>query len=182
MHGLVALMEIQASRMRARSGPDGEPVLLVEQNRALWDRVADRSRARIAGARGEALAQPRGFYLLQAAIAACHARAVSVAETDWKKITALYAELARVAPSPVIELNRAVAVAMAHGPEAGLALADQLAAEGSLRSYHLLPSVRARSAGPARSARGGACRIPARRNADSERPRAAPAARSRQCL
>ncbi|MGA8708881.1 MAG: RNA polymerase sigma factor [Steroidobacteraceae bacterium] len=142
VHGLVALMEIQASRMRARSGPDGEPVLLVEQNRALWDRLLI-GRGLASLARAEALAQPRGFYLLQAAIAACHACAVSVAETDWKKITALYAELAQVAPSPVIELNRAVAVAMAHGPEAGLALADQLAAEGSLRSYHLLPSVRA---------------------------------------
>ncbi len=142
VHGLVALMEIQASRTRARTGPDGEPVLLMEQNRTLWDRLLI-GRGLASLARAEMLAQTRGFYLLQAAIAACHARAVSVADTDWEQITALYAELAKVAPSPVIELNRAVAVAMARGPAAGLALADQLAADGSLSSYHLLPSVRA---------------------------------------
>jgi len=141
VHGLVALMEIQASRLRARSGTDGEPVLLMDQNRALWDRLLI-GRGLASLQRAEALTSTRGFYLLQAAIAACHARAVSVAETDWERITALYAELARLTPSPVIELNRAVAVAMAHGPAAGLALADRLAAGGALENYHLLPSVR----------------------------------------
>ena len=141
VHGLVALMEIQASRTRARMGPGGEPVLLMDQNRALWDRLLI-GRGLASLERGEALARARGPYLLQAAIAACHARAVSVAETDWLGITALYDELSSVSPSPVIELNRAVAIAMAHGPAAGLALADQLAADGALKSYHLLPSVR----------------------------------------
>jgi len=141
VHGLVALMEIQASRTRARTGPGGEAVLLMDQNRALWDRLLI-GRGLKSLARGEALAQSHGPYLLQAAIAACHARAVSVAQTDWLRITALYDELGAVAPSPVIELNRAVAIAMAHGPAAGLALTDQLAADGALDSYHLLPSVR----------------------------------------
>ncbi|HET7757453.1 MAG TPA: RNA polymerase sigma factor [Steroidobacteraceae bacterium] len=142
VHGLVALMEIQASRLHARSGPGGEPVLLLEQNRALWDRVLIH-RGLAALARGETLGETRGPYLLQAAIAACHARAPTAADTDWVYITALYDELARIAPSPVVELNRAVAVAMAYGPAAGLELADRLAADGALRSYHLLPSVRA---------------------------------------
>jgi RNA polymerase sigma factor (sigma-70 family) len=141
VHGLVALMEIQASRLRARSGASGEPILLMEQNRALWDRLLIH-RGLLALARGETGAASRGPYLLQAAIAACHARAASPEETDWVQITALYDELARVSPSPVIELNRAVAVAMAYGPAAGLELADQLAAQGALDSYHLLPSVR----------------------------------------
>jgi RNA polymerase sigma factor (sigma-70 family) len=141
VHGLVALMEIQASRIRARLGPQGEPVLLMEQNRALWDRLLIH-RGLLALARGEALGEARGSYLLQAAIAACHARAATAADTDWVYITALYDELARLTPSPVVELNRAVAVAMAYGPAAGLELADQLAAQGSLESYHLLPSVR----------------------------------------
>jgi len=141
VHGLVALMEIQASRIRARLGPQGEPVLLMEQNRTLWDRLLIR-RGLLALARGEALGEARGPYLLQAAIAACHARAATAADTDWVYITALYDELARLTPSPVVELNRAVAVAMAYGPAAGLELADQLAAQGSLESYHLLPSVR----------------------------------------
>jgi len=141
VHGLVALMEIQASRLRARTGPDGEPVLLLEQNRALWDRVLIH-RGLIALARGESLGETRGPYLLQAAIAACHARAATAGDTDWVMITALYDELARLTPSPVIELNRAVAVAMAYGPAAGLELADALAADGALKSYHLLPSVR----------------------------------------
>ena len=141
VHGLVALMEIQASRIRARTGPHGEPVLLLEQNRAAWDRVLIH-RGLIALARGEALGETRGPYLLQAAIAACHARAVTPADTDWVYITALYDELARLVPTPVVELNRAVAVAMAYGPAAGLELADRLSAEGSLESYHLLPSVR----------------------------------------
>ncbi len=141
VHGLVALMEIQASRIRARLGPQGEPVLLMEQNRALWDRLLIH-RGLMALARGEALGEVRGPYLLQAAIAACHARAATAADTDWVYITALYDELARLTPSPVVELNRAVAVAMAYGPAAGLELADQLVAQGSLASYHLLPSVR----------------------------------------
>ncbi len=141
VHGLVALMEIQASRIRARLGPQGEPVLLMEQNRTLWDRLLIH-RGLLALARGEALGEARGPYLLQAAIAACHARAATAADTDWVYITALYDELARLTPSPVVELNRAVAVAMAYGPAAGLELADRLAAQGSLESYHLLPSVR----------------------------------------
>jgi RNA polymerase sigma-70 factor (ECF subfamily) len=141
VHGLVALMEIQASRLRARAGPRGEPILLIDQNRALWDRLLIQRGLR-ALARGEALGETRGPYLLQAAIAACHARAVTAADTDWVFITALYDELARCLPSPVVELNRAVAVAMAYGPAAGLELADRLAAQGALASYHLLPSVR----------------------------------------
>ncbi len=141
VHGLVALMEIQASRIRARTGANGEPVLLMEQNRALWDRLLIH-RGLLALARGEALGETRGPYLLQAAIAACHARSATAADTDWVYITALYDELARLTPSPVVELNRAVAVAMAYGPAAGLELADRLAAQGSLESYHLLPSVR----------------------------------------
>ena len=140
-HGLVALMEIQASRIRARTNAKGEPVLLLEQNRAQWDRVLIH-RGLMALARGEALGETRGPYLLQAAIAACHARATTAADTDWVHITALYDELARLTPTPVVELNRAVAVSMAYGPAAGLELADRLAAEGTLRSYHLLPSVR----------------------------------------
>jgi len=141
VHGLVALMEIQASRIRSRTGANGEPVLLMEQNRTLWDRLLIH-RGLMALGRGEGLGEARGPYLLQAAIAACHARAATAADTDWVYITALYDELARLMPSPVVELNRAVAVAMAYGPAAGLELADQLAAQGSLASYHLLPSVR----------------------------------------
>ncbi len=141
VHGLVALMEIQASRLPARIGPAGEPVLLLEQNRALWNRVLIR-RGLAALDRAEALAGPRGSYTLQAAIAACHARALAAADTDWGRIAALYELLARVAPSPVVELNRAVAYGMAFGPAAGLALADALTAEPALANYHLLPSVR----------------------------------------
>jgi len=141
VHGLVALMEIQASRLHARVGPNGEPILLMQQNRMLWDRLLIH-RGLLALGRGEALGETRGPYLLQAAIAACHARAASPAETDWVLITALYDELARRTPSPVVELNRAVAVSMAYGPAAGLELTDRLAAQGTLRSYHLLPSVR----------------------------------------
>jgi RNA polymerase sigma factor (sigma-70 family) len=141
VHGLVALMEIQASRIRARTRSNGEPVLLLEQNRALWDRVLIH-RGLMALARGEALGERHGPYLLQAAIAACHARAAAPEETDWVSITALYDELVRLMPTPVVELNRAVAVSMAYGPAAGLELADRLEAEGSLSSYHLLPSVR----------------------------------------
>ena len=141
VHGLVALMEIQASRTRARIRPNGEPILLMHQNRSLWDRLLIH-RGLLALARGEALGETRGPYLLQAGIAACHARALTAADTDWVFITALYDELARLTPSPVVELNRAVAVAMAYGPAAGLELADRLHEGGTLRSYHLLPSVR----------------------------------------
>ncbi len=142
VHGLVSLMEIQASRLRARVGADGEPVLLMEQNRALWDRMLIH-RGLLALARGERLGERRGTYLLQAAIAACHARAATATDTDWVNITALYDELARLTGSPVVELNRAVAVAMAYGPAAGLALTQPLVDGGALESYHLLPSVRA---------------------------------------
>ena len=140
-HGLVALMEIQASRLAARVGPGGEPVLLLDQNRARWDHLQI-ARGLVALARAEALGGGRGPYALQAAIAACHARAPSGEATDWARIAALYGTLAAVAPSPVVELNRAVAVAMASGPAAGLAIVDALAAEPALAGYHLLPSVR----------------------------------------
>jgi RNA polymerase sigma factor (sigma-70 family) len=142
VHGLVALMEIQASRLRARTGAAGEPVLLMQQNRGQWDALLIQ-RGLLALARGEALGEAHGPYVLQAAIAACHARAGAATETDWVRITALYDELARLTASPVVELNRAVAVAMAYGPAAGLELADRLAAGGRLSTYHLLPSVRA---------------------------------------
>jgi RNA polymerase sigma-70 factor (ECF subfamily) len=141
VHGLVALMEIQASRSAARLGPSGEPILLLEQNRARWDQILIR-RGLAALERADALGGAQGPYALQAAIAACHARARTAAETDWKRIAALYQTLAEVSPSPVVELNRAVAVAMASGPAAGLELADALTREPSLESYHLLPSVR----------------------------------------
>ena len=141
VHGLVALMEIQASRLHARVGPSGEPVLLLDQDRARWDRLLVR-RGLAALERAERLGGARGPYALQAAIAACHARARSAGETDWERIAALYGELARVAPSPVVELNRAVAVAMASGPAAGLELVDRLTSEPALAGYHLLPAVR----------------------------------------
>ena len=141
VHGLVALMEIQASRLRARVGPRGEPILLLEQDRGRWDQLLIR-RGLAALARAEALGGAFGPYALQAAIAACHARARTAEETDWARIAALYGALARLAPSPVVELNRAVALAMAFGPAAGLELADALAGEPSLKSYHLLPAVR----------------------------------------
>ena len=141
VHGLVALMEIQASRLRARTAPSGEPVLLLDQNRATWDRVLI-GRGLAALDRAEELDGGRGPYALQAAIAACHARARTAEETDWARIAGLYRELAQVAPSPVVELNRAVAVAMASGPAAGLELVDALLPEPSLAGYHLLPSVR----------------------------------------
>jgi len=141
VHGLVALMEIQASRMGARAGPSGEPVLLLDQDRARWDQLLIR-RGLAALARAEALSGTPGPYALQATIAACHARARTAAETDWPRIAALYEALAAIAPSPVVELNRAVAVAMAFGPAAGLAVVDGLIAEPSLNAYHLLPSVR----------------------------------------
>jgi RNA polymerase sigma-70 factor (ECF subfamily) len=141
VHGLVALMEIQASRLPARVSPSGEPVLMLDQNRARWDQLLIR-RGLAALARAERLNEDRGPYVLQAAIAACHARARSGDETDWARIAELYGELATRTPSPVVELNRAVAVAMAHGPAAGLELVDALTAEPMLKSYHLLPSVR----------------------------------------
>jgi predicted RNA polymerase sigma factor len=142
VHGLVALMEIQASRLRARVGPSGEPVLLLDQDRGRWDRLLIR-RGLAALELAQSLTAELGSYGLQAAIAACHARARSAEETDWKRIAALYSALARLTPSPVVDLNRAVAVAMADGPAAGLAIADRLLDEPALKSYHLLPSVRA---------------------------------------
>jgi RNA polymerase sigma factor (sigma-70 family) len=141
VHGLVALMEIQASRAGARTGPSGEPVLLLDQDRARWDQLLIR-RGFAALERAEALGGAFGPYALQAAIAACHARARTPAETDWMRIATLYGVLAQVAPSPVVELNRAVAVAMAFGPAQGLELVDALRAEPRLADYHLLPSVR----------------------------------------
>jgi RNA polymerase sigma factor (sigma-70 family) len=141
VHGLVALLEIQASRLRARVGPAGEPILLFDQNRALWDRLLI-GRGLAALDRATRLGGSRGPYALQAAIAACHAAARTPDETDWFAIAALYQALATITPSPVVELNRAVAVAMASGPEAGLQIVDGLATEPSLAKYHLLPSVR----------------------------------------
>jgi RNA polymerase sigma factor (sigma-70 family) len=141
VHGLVALMEIQASRSKARAGPSGEPILLFDQNRAHWDQLLI-GRGLAALALAEKLGEAPGPYALQARIAACHARARTPEETDWARIVTLYGELAEINPSPVVELNRAVAVAMASGPAAGLALVDALTAERSLRNYHLLPSVR----------------------------------------
>ncbi len=141
VHGLVALMEIQASRAAARMGPAGEPILLLEQNRARWDQLLIR-RGLAALARAEALGGAYGPYALQAAIAAYHARARTAPDTDWVRIAALYDALAQLAPSPVVELNRAVALAMAFGPASGLELVDTLSAEPALKNYHLLPSVR----------------------------------------
>ena len=141
VHGLVALMEIQASRARARRGPSGEPILLLDQDRARWDHVLIR-RGLAALERAEALGGARGPYALQAAIAACHARARTGAETDWARIVGLYGALAELRPSPIVELNRAVALAMHMGPAAGLAVVDGLRSEPALARYHLLPSVR----------------------------------------
>src|SRR6184192_1518854 len=141
VHGLVALMEIHASRLQARVGPSGEPVLLLDQDRARWDRLLIH-RGLTALERAAALGGEPGPYALQAAIAACHARATTAAETDWTRVTALYDALAQLARSPVVELNRAVAVGMAFGPAAGLDLVDALVAEPSLKAYHLLPAIR----------------------------------------
>lgn len=141
VHGLVALLEIQASRAKARVGPRGEPILLLEQNRGQWDQLLIR-RGLAALERAERLGGSRGPYALQAAIAACHARARTAEETDWPRIAALYDALAQLAPSPVVELNRAVALAMAFGPAAGLEVVDKLTTEPTLKAYHLLPSVR----------------------------------------
>jgi RNA polymerase sigma factor (sigma-70 family) len=141
VHGLVALMELQASRSRARVGPQGEPVLLLDQDRARWDHILVQHGLAALG-RAEKLGDVFGPYTLQAAIAACHARARTAAETDWPRIAALYDALAQLAPSPVVELNRAVALGMAFGPAVGLELVDDLTSEVSLQNYHLLPSVR----------------------------------------
>ena len=141
VHGLVALMEIQASRVHARASASGAPILLLDQNRARWDHVLIQ-RGLAALSRADTLGGSRGRYALQAAIAACHARALDPAATDWGRIVALYGELAALAPSPIVELNRAVAVGMASGPAAGLALIDTLQSEPALKTYHLLPSVR----------------------------------------
>ena len=144
VHGLVALMEIQASRTGARTGPEGEPILLADQNRSRWDQLLiRRGLAALEAAQDKAqeTGRPLGPYALQAAIAACHARARSADQTDWRRIAALYDALAAVAPTPVVELNRAVAVSMAFGPAAGLPLIEALDAEPALRGYHLLPAV-----------------------------------------
>ena len=141
VHGLVGLMEIQASRSRARVGPSGEPIVLFDQNRALWDQLLIR-RGLAALERAEKLGGAPGPYTLQAAIVACHARARSAEETDWERIASLYEALTWITPSPVVELNRAVAVAMAFGPAAGLELVDALRSEPLLENYHLLPGVR----------------------------------------
>lgn len=141
VHGLVALMEIQASRSRARTGPSGEPILLLEQDRARWDQLLIR-RGLAALERAEERGGTLGPYALQAAIAACHARARTAEDTDWKRIAALYDALSQLMPSPIVELNRAVALTMAFGPVAGLELVDTLISEPSLKAYHLLPSVR----------------------------------------
>ena len=142
VHGLVALMEIQASRFGARTAPDGEPILLLDQNRARWDHLLIR-RGLAALERAQALGTEPGPYVLQAAIAACHARARTGDETDWARIVGLYGELAEIMPSPIVELNRAVALAMLFGPEAGLKVVDALTSDPLLNGYHLLPSVRA---------------------------------------
>jgi RNA polymerase sigma factor (sigma-70 family) len=142
VHGLVALMEIQASRANARVGPKGEPILLLDQNRGRWDQLLI-GRGLAALARAESLAGSRGSYTLQAAIAACHARARTAGETDWHRIAELYRELSELTRSPIVELNRAVAVSMAFGPALGLDLLDSLRDEPTLRNYHLLPAVRA---------------------------------------
>jgi predicted RNA polymerase sigma factor len=141
VHGLVALMEIQASRARARVGPTGEPILLLDQDRSRWDHLLIH-RGLTALERAEALTGTRGPYVLQAAIAACHARARTGDETDWNRIANLYGELAKITPSSVIELNRAVAVGMASGPAAALDIVDGIRDDPALRNYHLLPSVR----------------------------------------
>ena len=146
VHGLAALMEIQASRLKARIGPDGEPVLLLDQDRSRWDQLLIR-RGLAALEKAESLVHTAGNspgpYVLQAALAACHARARTANETDWARIVGLYGALAKIAPSPVIELNRAVALGMLMGPASGLEIVDALADEPTLRNYHLLPSVRA---------------------------------------
>ncbi|MBB4636924.1 RNA polymerase sigma factor [Longimicrobium terrae] len=181
VHGLVALMEIQASRLGARVGPGGEPVLLLDQDRRRWDYLLIR-RGLAALEKAASLGGGLGPYGLQAAIAACHARARTAAETDWVRMAALYDALARAAPSPVVELNRAVALGMAFGPAAGLALADQLTGIASLRNYHLLPSVRGDLL--AKLGRADEARAEFERAASltrNERERALLLARAREC-
>ena len=141
VHGLVALMEIHSSRFAARTNSSGEPILLLDQNRSLWDQLLIR-RGLAALLRAQGLGEAAGPYVLQAAIAACHARAHTASETDWAQIADLYSQLSAIAPSPIVQLNRAVAISMAQGPAAGLLLVDRLVAEPSLKNYHLLPSVR----------------------------------------
>ena len=178
VHGLVALMEIQASRSRARVGPGGEPILLLDQNRAQWDQLLIR-RGLAALERVERLGTVPGPYAIQAAIAACHARALTPADTDWPRIASLYAALALLTPSPIVELNRAVAVGRAFGPQAGLALVDELASEPSLKNYHLLPSVRGESARQARPVGRGPGRVRGGGGAHPQCTRAYPAAGAR---
>lgn len=181
VHGLVALMEIQASRFAARISPDGEPVLLLDQDRSRWDRLLI-LRGFDALARAEALPGPPGPYRIQAAIAACHARATRADETDWARIAALYDALARILPTPVVTLNRAVAVSMAFGPTAGLAIVDTLLGESGLQHYHLLPSVRGDLL--ARLERFGEARVEferAARMARNARERALLMARAARC-
>jgi len=168
VHGLVALMEIQASRSGARIGPSGEPILLLDQDRARWDQLLIH-RGLAALQHAEELGGAHGPYALQAAIAACHARARTAAETDWQRIAALYDALAQTMPSPIVELNRAVAFAMAFGPAAGLELIDTLASEPSLKAYHLLPSLR--FSFQARPLRRGASGVRARRIVHAQRTR-----------
>ena len=178
VHGLVALMEIQASRSRARVGPSGEPILLFDQNRAHWDQLLIR-RGLAALAHAEKLSSAQGPYVLQAEIAACHARARTPEETDWPRIVTLYAALAQLAPSPVVELNRAVAVAMAFGPAAGLELVDALTVGRSLENYHLLPSVRGDLLQKLSRLRRSSGRVRARGIANPQRTRAQAAPRAR---
>jgi len=179
VHGLVALLEIQASRIPARTDAAGEPVLLLDQDRSRWDRLLI-NRGLAALQRAGDLGGERGPYALQASIAACHARAFRSEETDWAEIVALYEVLAEVMPSPVVELNRAVAISMAYGPQAGLSLVDQLTAEPSLRNYHLLPSVRGdllRKLGRETEARAEFARAAALTNNERERQLSAERAR-----
>jgi RNA polymerase sigma-70 factor, ECF subfamily len=179
VHGLVSLLEIQASRIPARTDAAGEPVLLLDQDRSRWDRLLI-NRGLAALQRCRDLSGERGPYALQASIAACHARAFHPEETDWAEIVALYEVLAEVMPSPVVELNRAVAISMAYGPEAGLQLVDQLMAEPSLRNYHLLPSVRGdllRRLGREAEARAEFARAAALTNNERERRLSAERAR-----
>ena len=172
VHGLVALMELQASRFAARTSPDGEPVLLTEQDRRRWDRTLIHHGL---GAldRAISLHRPLGPYTVQAAIAACHARATRFEDTDWEAIVALYDALAQLSPSPVVDLNRAVAVMYADGPDAALQAMEPLRADPRLARYHLLGAVRADGAPAARPARRGGGRAAARRRAGADRARAA---------
>jgi RNA polymerase sigma factor (sigma-70 family) len=182
VQGLVALMEIQASRTRARRGPDGRPILLLDQDRARWDWILV-GRGLAALERAEALGGPSGPYALQAAIAACHARARRAEQTDWARIAALYNALAELTQSPVVELNRAVAIGMAFGPAEGLAVVDRLTAEGSLTGYHLLPSVRGDLL--AKLGRSGEARAEFERAAElthNERERGLLLERARECV